>query len=112
MLKNNFTTIMKTIIIQAEHKDKKLLSFISRLENFIDKTIQGAVVSQKFMSDENYNTILGEYKDATALDDFDVFIIAAVNNVNIDVFNTKNKPNLLICGVDSLEAAKNFIVTL
>ena len=67
---------MKTIIVKATSQDReKIITFIKKLEKYTDRQIKDAVICTRYLNTDNYNTVIGELKDATSLDDYDLFIV-------------------------------------
>lgn len=105
---------MKTIIVKTRGDQHELNTFIQKLAKYADRNIKDAVVCTRLLSADNYNTIVGEVKDAVALDDFDLFIIGVVNESMQDLtsIQTLNKAHTLICNVGEMDSAKNYVIML
>lgn len=105
---------MKTIIVKATTQDREKISrFIRRLEKYTDKQIENAVICTRYLNTDNYNTIMGELKDATSLDDFDLFIIGSVNpSLEVLSLQTINRAHTLVCEDNDLDSAKNFVIMI
>lgn len=105
---------MKTIIIKSNSSPRKELSaFIKRLEKYIDRTVENAVICTRFIDADNYYTIHGEVKDAVTIDDFDIFIIGVCHpTMDMTSVQNLNKAHTLICDIDDFDSAKNFVIML
>jgi len=105
---------MKTIIVKATTQDREKISrFIRRLEKYTDKQIENAVICTRYLNTDNYNTIMGELKDATNLDDFDLFIVGSVNpSLEVLSLQTINRAHTLVCEDTDLDSAKNFVIMI
>lgn len=104
---------MKTIIIKTTEADntKKLRGVINKLEKYTDRQIKDAVVCTRYMSPENANTIWGELKDATSLNDFDLFIIGVMHPyMDVANYQTVNRAHTLTITDDEYDSAKNFVI--
>lgn len=105
---------MKTIIVKATSQStEKLFTFIKKLEKYTDRQIKNAVICTRYLNTENYNTIVGELKDATNLDDFDLFIIGSVNpTLDVLSLQTINRAHTLVCEDNDIDSAKNFVIMI
>lgn len=105
---------MKTIIVRATSDDQtKLNTFVQKLEKYTDRQIKDAVICTKYLNTDNYNTIFGELKDAVALNDYDLFIVASVNpTLSVMTLENINRAHTLSCTDDELDSAKNFIIMI
>lgn len=105
---------MKTIIVKATTQDREKISrFIRRLEKYADKQIENAVICTRYLNTDNYNTIMGELKDATSLDDYDLFIVGSVNpSLEVLSLQTINRAHTLVCDDNDLDSAKNFVIMI
>lgn len=105
---------MKTIIVKATTEDRqKLVNFVNRLERYSDKQFKDAVICTHYLDTDNYYTITGELKDATALNDYDLFIVASIKPT-LDVLSLQNinRAHTLVCTDDELDSAKNFVIMI
>lgn len=105
---------MKTIIVKAtSHDTEKLFTFIKKLEKYTDRQINDAVICTRYLNTDNYNTIMGEMKDATSLDDYDLFIVGSVNpTLEVLSLQNINRAHTLVCMDNDLDSAKNFIIMI
>ncbi len=105
---------MKTIIVKATTQDReKITAFIKKLEKYADRQIKDAVICTRYLNTDNYNTITGELKDATNLDDYDLFIVGSVNpTLEVLSLQTINRAHTLVCEDNDLDSAKNFIIMI
>ncbi len=105
---------MKTIIVKATTQDKeKLTTFIKKLEKYTDYQIKDAVICTRYLNTDNYNTIIGELKDATSLDDYDLFIVGSINpTIEVLSLQSINRAHTLVCEDNDLDSAKNFIIMI
>lgn len=105
---------MKTIIIKSTGDRSKLLKTVSKLEKYIDHNINNACVRTILMDSDNYNTVVGELKDATSLNDFDVFLIGVVSTemTALDSIKNINRAHTFMCDDDEYDSAKNFVIML
>ena len=105
---------MKTIIVKATTQDtEKLFTFIKKLEKYADHQIKDAVICTRYLNTDNYNTTMGEMKDATSLDDYDLFIVGSVNpSLEVLSLQTINRAHTLVCEDNDLDSAKNFVIML
>jgi len=106
---------MKTIIVKTLGDTHQLNDTVRRIEKCADKNIKDAVVCTRFLSKENFNTIYGEVKDAVALDDYDVFIVAVTTTD--ETFDTTqiqslNKAHTLTCMANEMDSAKNYVIMI
>ena len=105
---------MKTIIVKSTDGDRPTLTkFIKKLEKYTDRQIQNAVICTRYLDTDNYNTTMGELKDATSLDDYDLFIVGCVNPV-LETLSMQafNKAHTLVCNTNEYDSAKNFIIMI
>ena len=105
---------MKTIIVKATSQDReKLITFIKKLEKYTDRQIKDAVICTRYLNTDNYNTVIGELKDATGLDDYDLFIVGSVNpSLDVLSLQTINRAHTLVCEDNDLDSAKNFVIMI
>jgi hypothetical protein len=107
---------MKTIIIKNSDETvskSKLNNVIARLEKYTDRQIKDAVICTRYLSRENYNTVYGELKDATALNDFDLFIVGVMQpDLNITTLQTVNRAHTLTITDDDIDSAKNYVIMI
>ena len=105
---------MKTIIVKATTQDReKLTTFIKKLEKYADRQIKDAVIYTRYLNTDNYNTVMGEMKDATSLDDYDLFIVGSVNpSLEVLSLQTINRAHTLVCEDNDLDSAKNFVIMI
>ena len=105
---------MKTIFVKTNDNRAELTKFIHRLEKHADKVLNNPVICERYLDTDNYNTIMGELKDAVAIDDFDIFIIGVDSKeiTTLNVLENINRAHTLTCEVDDFNSAKNFIVML
>lgn len=116
---NNFKNTykkMKTIIIKNSDETvskSKLNNVITRLEKYTDRQIKDAVICTRYLSRENYNTVYGELKDATALNDFDLFIVGVMQpDLDITTLQTVNRAHTLTITDDDIDSAKNYVIMI
>lgn len=105
---------MKTVIVKATSEDQtKLHNFVEKLERYTDRQIKDAVICTRYLNTDNYNTITGELKDATSLNDFDLFIVGSVNPT-LETLSLQgiNRAHTLVCTDNELDSAKNFIIMI
>ena len=56
---------------------------------------------------------MGEMKDATSLDDYDLFIVGSVNpTLEILSLQSINRAHTLVCEDNDLDSAKNFVIMI
>ena len=105
---------MKTIIVKSTDGDRPTLTkFIKKLEKYTDRQIQNAVICTRYLDTDNYNTTMGELKDATSLDDYDLFIVGSVNpSLDVLSLQTINRARTLVCEDNDLDSAKNFVIMI
>ena len=105
---------MKTIIVKATSQDReKLITFIKKLEKYTDHQIKDAVICTRYLNTDNYNTVIGELKDATSLDDYDLIIVGSVNpSLDVLSLQTINRARTLVCEDNDLDSAKNFVIMI
>ena len=105
---------MKTIIVRATSDDQtKLHNFVEKLERYTDRQIKDAVICTRYLNTDNYNTITGELKDATSLNDYDLFIVGSVNpTLETLSLQSINRAHTLVCTDNELDSAKNFIIMI
>lgn len=104
---------MKTIIVKTIDDLQKLNVFVKKIEKYTDKQIKNAVICTRYLDNDNYNTITGELKDATNLDDYDLFLVACVNPVmDTTALQSINRSHTLVCNVNEYDSAKNFIIMI
>ena len=105
---------MKTIIVKATTQDReKFNTFIKKLEKYADKQFKDAVICTRYLNTDNYYTIMGELKDATSLDDYDLFIVGSVNpSLEVLSLQTINRAHTLVCEDNDLDSAKNFVIMI
>ena len=105
---------MKTIIVRATSDDQtKLFNFVQKLEKYTDKQIKDAVICTRYLNTDNYNTITGELKDATSLNDYDLFIVGSVNpTLETLSLQSINRAHTLVCNDNELDSAKNFVIMI
>ena len=105
---------MKTIIVKATSQDReKLITFIKKLEKYTDRQIKDAVICTRYLNTDNYNTVIGELKDATSLDDYDLFIVGSVNpTLDVTSLQAVNKAHTLVCTTNEYDSAKNFVIMI
>lgn len=105
---------MKTIIIKSTGNRSKLMKTISKLEKYIDHNINDACVRTILMDQDNYNTVVGELKDAVLLNDFDIFLIGVVPTEMsaLDSLKSINRAHTFVCEDDEYDSAKNYVIML
>lgn len=105
---------MKTIIVTAITNDRpEMTKFIKKLEKYASCQIESAVICTRYFDTDNYNTIIGEMKDATNLNDYDLFIVGSVNpNLDVTSLQTVNKAHTLVCTTSEYDSAKNFVIMI
>lgn len=104
---------MKTIIVKSQNTTHELTRFVQKLEKYTDRQIKDAVICTRYLSNENYNTIAGELKDAVNLDDYDLFIVALVNpELDVTSLQTINRAHTLVCTSDDIDSAKNYVIMI
>lgn len=104
---------MKTIIIKNVDDRATLTKFIKKLEKYTDRQIKDAVICTRYLDADNYNTIMGELKDATSLNDYDLFIVGLVNpSMETLSLQAINKAHTLVCTTGEYDSAKNFIIMI
>jgi len=105
---------MKTIIVKTtSNNQSKLNDFVEKIERYTDRQIKDAVICTRYLNTDNYNTIIGELKDAVSLNDYDLFIVASVNHA-IETLSLQsiNRAHTLVCTDEELDSAKNFIIMI
>lgn len=105
---------MKTIIVKLNGDEKvDLTNFVNKLEKYIDKQVNEAVICTRYLGADNYNTIYGELKDAVSINDFDFFIIGVLSSVtDVTGLQALNKAHTLVCDTLDLSSAKNFVIMI
>lgn len=105
---------MKTIIVKSISENKEELhNFVQKLEKYTDRQIQDAVICTRYLDTDNYNTIMGELKDATSLNDYDLFIVACVNpTLETLSLQAVNKAHTHVCTTADYDSAKNYIIMI
>lgn len=104
---------MKTIIVKSTGDMGELVNFVNKLEKYIDKQIEDAVVCTRYMGPDNYNGICGEIRDAVSINDFDVFIVGVtVPSMEVSSVQALNRAHTLVCDVNDISSAKNYIIMI
>ena len=105
---------MKTIIVRSTTENQeKLNTFVQKLEKYTDRQIKDAVICTRYLSPDNYNTVIGELKDAVNLNDYDLFIIASVKpTLEVMTLQNINRAHTLVCTDNELDSAKNFVIMI
>jgi len=103
---------MKTIIIKAtEETNKTLYDVVHKLEKFTDKQIENAVICTRYCDDTNYSIVCAEMKEATKINDFDLFIVGVkFGYYDLDALKLANKVRTLTIDDDDYDSAKNYVL--
>jgi len=103
---------MKTIIVKSQGDVKELKKFIAKLEKYTDKVLPGAVICERYLDTTNYNTITGEMKDATLLNDYDLFIVGVTVPLEVMSLQNINKARTFVCELNEYDSAKNYVIMI
>jgi len=103
---------MKTIIITAtEENNKKMYDTVHKLEKYTDKQIENAVICTRYCDRTNYSVVCAEMKEATKINDYDLFIVGATYGfVDMETLKSANKARTLTIDDCDIDSAKNYVL--